>query len=52
MISCLHVLELLERAALEDIELVLFLPESKRIVAIPEFGKRLLTGESAFLIDT
>ena len=52
MVSCLHVLDLLERAAIEDIELVLILPESKRIFAILEFGKRLLTGKSAFLVDT
>ena len=52
VLSCLHVLELLERAALEDIELVLLLPESKRIVAIPETSKSLFTGKSAFLVDT
>lgn len=50
--SRLHVLELLEITALENIKLILHLPESKGILTIDEVGKRLLTSKSAFLVDT
>lgn len=43
---------MLEVTALEDIKLILHLPESIRIVTISELGKRLLTGKSAFLVNT
>ena len=48
----MHILEHLEIAGLKHLKLIFFLPESGRIVAIPELSERLFSHERPLLVNT